>query len=107
MYLKFKAKNRNYERRLPFDGLTTKITSGNGWLKWETKGLYIEQAVVGKEEKMLVADVNTMMSELKEGNFANFIILIGDDDVRHSFAWDRNEWDVFQENDNGKTIARY
>ncbi len=107
MYLKFKAKNRNYERRLPFDGLTTDITSGNGWLKRESKGLYIEQAVVGKEDKILVTDVSTLMSELKEGDFANFIVLTGDDDIRHSYAWDYAEYDVFQENDDGKTVARY
>jgi len=109
MYLKFKSKNRTFEDRIPFDNLT-RISSGNGWLTWannEEKGLFVKQAVFGKDEMAIVSDISTLYSESKVGDFVNFIILTDTDDVRHSYAWDIEEWDVFQENDDGKTVARY
>lgn len=107
MYLKFKAKNRTFEDRIPFDGLTTRIRSGTGWLRKVERILLIEQVVFGREDMLHVTDVDTLFSDLQDNTFANFIILEGDDGVRHSYAWDRNEYDVFQENDDGKTVARY
>ena len=107
MYLKFKAKNRTFEDRIPFDGLTTRIRSGNGWLRKIDSRLLIEQTIIGRDDMSHVTDVDTLFSDLQDDTFANFIILEGDDGVRHSYAWDRNEYDVFQENDDGKTVARY